>query len=200
MLRRLLRCEFGTEPSGLAAARGQRLGHVPDTPVAFILGMIGDRPNISKGWAVRGPSLLLLWLLYSASAAWAGDDGMIAADEAWQRSQAGTLVLIDIRTEAEWRETGIPAGAKLASLFVGYGLPNVDFFGEVAKATGGDSTRPVALICAGGVRSSLARTMLETDGYEHVFDVGEGMLGSVDGPGWLARGLPIEPCDVCSAP
>jgi len=58
----------------------------------------------------------------------------------------------------------------------------------------------VALICAAGVRSSVARVLLEAEGFEHVLDIGEGMLGSGNGPGWLARGLPVEDCGDCAAP
>jgi len=124
----------------------------------------------------------------------------MSAQEAWQRSTAGELVLIDIRSVGEWRETGIPEGARRVSMFSSYGFPNVDFLDEIADVTGGETTQPVALICAGGVRSSLARSMLEAEGFAEVYDVAEGMLGSSDGPGWLARGLPIEDCGACAPP
>ena len=41
-------------------------------------------------------------------------DGLIAADEAYAAAGRGELLIIDVRTPAEWRETGIPEGAKTA--------------------------------------------------------------------------------------
>jgi rhodanese-related sulfurtransferase len=57
--------------------------------------------------------------------------------------------------------------------------------------------RPIALICARGNRSSLASSALAEAGYTQVYNIREGMLGSPDGPGWLARGLPTDPCSTC---
>lgn len=110
----------------------------------------------------------------------------------------GDLLIIDIRTESEWRETGIPAGAGRASLFLAYGLPNLSFVEEIKALTGDDLSRPIALICAAGVRSAIADVLLDAEGFQHVYDIGEGMLGSGDGPGWLATGLPIEACGDCT--
>ena len=56
---------------------------------------------------------------------------------------------------------------------------------------------PIALICAGGVRSRHAARLLHQRGYTQVTDIREGMFGSRSGPGWLRRGLPTEACDGC---
>ncbi len=125
---------------------------------------------------------------------------IISAQQAWEQAEAGELLIIDIRTEEEWGDTGIPAGARRASLFYAYGIPNIDFISEVRQAAGDDASHPIALICAAGVRSSIGRALLEADGFDNVVDVGEGMLGSGDGPGWLARDLPIDHCGECTAP
>jgi rhodanese-related sulfurtransferase len=65
-------------------------------------------------------------------------------------------------------------------------------------AAAGDKDLPIALICAGGVRTAFAADLLRDRGFTQILDVGEGMLGSGDGPGWIARGLPTEPCPQCS--
>ena len=153
-----------------------------------------------RGWVAIGPSLFCVLVVAYATAAWAADSDIISAPQAWQRVEAGELIVIDIRTEDEWRETGIPAGAHRASLFYAYGLPNLSFISEVRETAGGNMSHPIALICAAGVRSSVGRVLLEAEGFDHVFDVGEGMLGSGDGPGWLARGLPVDDCGDCAAP
>jgi rhodanese-related sulfurtransferase len=54
------------------------------------------------------------------------------------------------------------------------------------------------LICAVGVRSSRGARILKRAGFETVYNVREGLLGNPeDGPGWLERGLPIDPCPDC---
>lgn len=55
----------------------------------------------------------------------------------------------------------------------------------------------MAVICRTGRRSAAAERLLERNGFSHVYNVVEGMAGSSAGPGWLARGLPIEPSPTC---
>ncbi len=150
------------------------------------------------GWAVRGPSLAFALVFFVIAPAYAEGDGLLSAPDAWQQSGQGELLIVDIRTESEWRETGIPEGAGRASLFLAYGLPNLDFVEEVTALAGGDRSRPIALICAAGVRSAIAHVLLEGEGFEQIYDIGEGMVGSGDGPGWLARDLPVENCGECT--
>ena len=38
---------------------------------------------------------------------------------------------------------------------------------------------------------------LEARGFTRVYNVKEGMVGSGAGPGWIKRGLPVEPCKQC---
>ena len=66
------------------------------------------------------------------------------------------------------------------------------FLQKLDAAVAGDKTRPVALICAGGVRSALVARALANYGFSRVYDVSEGMEGSRAGPGWLARKLPLK--------
>lgn len=95
------------------------------------------------------------------------------------------LTLIDIRTPGEIARTGIAAGAKALD------WRKSSFIAEVDSALGGDRSKPVALICAHGVRSSYAAKLLTENGFTAVADVREGMLGSGGGPGWIRRGLPV---------
>lgn len=119
--------------------------------------------------------------------------GRIAADVARAAAEAGRVLLVDIRTPAEWRSTGVPAGAALACLTTGSGDVRAEFIDEIERLTGGDRTRPIALVCRSGARSAFARRLLLVQGFQAVFDVAEGMGGGSFGPGWLARALPVEP-------
>jgi rhodanese-related sulfurtransferase len=125
-------------------------------------------------------------------AAWAASSvpshakGVLTAKEAFAKAVTSKITLIDIRTPEEWAETGTGAGAKPLD------MRRDDFVSALDKLIGGDRTKPVALICARGVRSSrLSRTLRES-GFTHIIDVPEGMLGSYAGPGWIERGLPLS--------
>ena len=120
---------------------------------------------------------------------------VIAADQAMQLAAAGEIVVVDVRSPQEWRQTGVPAGARLVTIHQPDGL--IGFIAAMGDALGEDRSRPVALICARGNRSSVASSALAQAGYTQVYNIREGMLGSPDGPGWLARGLPTNPCGTC---
>jgi rhodanese-related sulfurtransferase len=98
--------------------------------------------------------------------------------------------------EKEWRETGIPRGALAISIHDSLGKDG--FLEKVRAAIGEKPGRPVATICAAGVRSDRTQTWLREAGYAPVLNVREGMLGrwrpfEPAQPGWLERGLPTEP-------
>lgn len=101
-------------------------------------------------------------------------------------------VLIDIRTPREVAETGRPKGAVAVPLQGDDMVFRNSFVAEVAAAAGNDKARPVALIDANGQRAVFAAKLLASQGFSQVLVVGEGMLGSSLGPGWIARGLPVE--------
>ena len=118
-------------------------------------------------------------------------EGLIAADEAYAAAKRGELLIIDVRTPVEWRETGIPEGAKTAE----FGASA--FVGAVIEAVASDKSRPIAVICRSGNRSTKAADALKANGFSQVLNIREGMSGSSAGPGWLKRGLPISPCPYC---
>jgi len=136
-------------------------------------------------------SMLLLGVCLLSSA-WAES---ITPAEALAKAKAGEVLLIDIRTPAEWRQSGIPE----------YALP-IDFRQEggpaafeqaVLDAVKGDRNRPIAVICAGGTRSAHAQQILEQAGFTQVQDVSEGVTGRNSETGWIHAGLPMVPCKDC---
>lgn len=133
----------------------------------------------------------LLWIAPAALAA----GGLIAADKAHEQAQSGELTIVDVRSPAEWRETGIAAGARLATIHNRKGP--MGFLEEVIALVEGDKSKPIAMICARGARSAAATAFLRGQGFTNVFDIGEGMLGRDERPGWIARDLPVETCDDC---
>lgn len=109
----------------------------------------------------------------------------LSVAEAHDLASRGDLVLIDIRRPREWQDTGLAAGARPLD------LRRDDFEPALAEIVGADRSRPIALICARGVRSARMALALSEAGYTNIIDIPEGMLGSSAGPGWLASSLPI---------
>lgn len=135
--------------------------------------------------------LLFVTLMLAAPLAHAAPD--LPAAEAYAAAQAGRMLLIDIRTSQEWRATGVAPGAGRVDFYLG---PQV-LLQSVLQMTGGDRTKPVALICRTGNRTTHAQQFLQAQGFTQVYNVKEGMAGSAAGPGWLKRGLPVERCTQC---
>ena len=134
--------------------------------------------------------LALVALLCLPLAAGAQDRGLIDPSAAHKAVGQGKLTLIDVRTLAEWKKTGLPVGAHRATIR-GRG-DNRAFFDKIAEVTGGDKDKPIALICATGSRTAYSRKLLIRHGYKNVYDVAGGLFGSIRGPGWLKQSLPMQ--------
>ena len=118
--------------------------------------------------------------------------GKLSVAQAQAKAASGDILLIDIRTPREWRATGVGRGA------IPLDMRRDDFVPALDRLTGGDRSRPVALICARGVRSARLSNALTNAGFSNIIDVPEGMLGSAAGPGWIRAGLPVDPYEVQS--
>ena len=112
-------------------------------------------------------------------------DATMSPLQVHQAAVAGEVLLIDIRRPEEWAQTGVGEGA------IPLDMRRRDFENALTEAADGDTARPIALICARGVRSRRMTERLRAAGFTQIIDVPEGMLGSGAGPGWLERGLPV---------
>jgi rhodanese-related sulfurtransferase len=115
----------------------------------------------------------------------AGEDGTLSTPDAHAAAVSGAVTLVDIRRPDEWALTGVGEGA------VPINMLDRDFIEQVSAQVGGDHSKPVALICARGVRSRKMSVRLQQAGFTNIIDVPEGMLGSGAGAGWIKRGLPL---------
>lgn len=102
------------------------------------------------------------------------------------RRQAGGTLLIDVRHAPERAQLGAPAGAA----WIDWTGDTQAFLAAAKALTGGDTTRPIALICRSGIRSGQAQAALRGAGYSDVVNV----VGGFDaGPeNWRASDLPEE--------
>ena len=98
---------------------------------------------------------------------------------AHERVRKKDLILVDVRTEEEWR-SGIARGAHTVTL----GNPRmVDTIYGFMKE---DTTKPVAVICRSGMRSSRAAKLLVQAGFTDVSNVRGGMMA------WTGANLPTQ--------
>lgn len=115
----------------------------------------------------------------------------LTAPEALDAAQAGELRIIDIRTPQEWRQTGVAKGVTRIDMRA------PGFEQALLAAVSGDKQAPIALICRTGNRTGRLLPRLQQQGFTRIYHIPEGMVGSAAGPGWIARGLPVEPCISC---
>lgn len=120
---------------------------------------------------------------------------ILSAEQAHAGARSGMLILVDIRTPREWRETGVARGARRVDFHDPSGLQG--FASKLLAQAGGDRHAAIALICRVGNRTAAAQRYLQSRGFTRVYDVREGMAGGESGPGWVRRGLPMESCSQC---
>ena len=125
--------------------------------------------------------IMLLGL--SLSSAYSAE--VLSAPEALERMQSGELILIDIRSPGEWKESGIAASA------IPLSIHEDGFLTGLEKIQAENPGKQIALICATGGRSARIQNELEKRNLGSVIDVSEGMFGNGRGAGWIKRGLPI---------
>lgn len=106
----------------------------------------------------------------------------LSAREAYDVARAGTLVLIDIRTPEEWRDTGLAQGA------IALDAETPGFEVRLAGLRLDHPAKRIALIDRSGGLSSSLRNKLAGRGWREIVAVRGGMLGP---GGWLAEKLPV---------
>jgi len=130
--------------------------------------------------------------------------GDLRPAEAWKLlDEDRDAVLVDVRTDAEWRFVGLPDLAGLGKevllaqwQFFPDGRPNPAFPQDAAEA-GLAKGRPVLFLCRSGVRSRAAAIAMTQLGYGPCYNVAEGFEGDKDAEGhrgsvggWKRAGLP----------
>ncbi len=103
------------------------------------------------------------------------------------RLAASGVPIIDIRTEGEWKSSGVIAGSKLITFFDASGRSDKPQWLAKAAAYAGPD-KPVILICRSGNRTQAAAQFLSGPaGYKTVYNVSKGISG------WVGEGRPLVP-------
>ena len=129
--------------------------------------------------------------------------GDITPEQAWQLLSDNTeAVLVDCRTDAEWRFVGVPDVSSLGRDVVYVQWSNVDgrrndrFVDDLIEAGIAPGDRPVVFLCRSGNRSAVAAEAATAAGIAPSYNVLDGFEGHLDershrgGSGWRAVGLP----------
>ncbi|WP_225726071.1 MULTISPECIES: rhodanese-like domain-containing protein [unclassified Nocardia] len=130
--------------------------------------------------------------------------GDITPRQAWEILRENPeAVLVDVRTEAEWKFVGVPDTSSIdrPTVLVEWvdsrGARNPEFAEELDKALAGrGADAPVVFICRSGQRSANAARVATSLGIEPSYNVLEGFEGGLDADGhrgsegWRAAGLP----------
>jgi rhodanese-related sulfurtransferase len=138
--------------------------------------------------------------------------GDITPEEAWKLlNDNPEAVLVDCRTDAEWRFVGVPDLSSLQRdvVYVEWnrtdGKHNDNFVGDLLQEIGaggselgprGSRGRPVVFLCRSGNRSIGAAEAATEAGIAPSYNVLDGFEGNLDehkhrgGTGWKALGLP----------
>ena len=130
---------------------------------------------------------LFIWIIAPIYAY--ADVPVLSAPIAFEKLSSGDLIVLDIRSLQEWKQSGIAKGAFPVSMHA------ADFPQRLQSILSNYDPKQVALICATGGRSAHITKILDKSGIEGVIDVSEGMFGNGSAPGWIARGLPIVTSD-----
>ena len=104
-----------------------------------------------------------------------------------QRLLVEGVPIFDIRTEPEWKQTGIVSGSIGLTFFDENGNYNVeDWMGNFVQIAKRED--PIILICRSGRRTKIVANYLsEKEGYKTVYNVENGINS------WIAVGLPVKP-------
>ena len=107
-----------------------------------------------------------------------------ATPDALLQAQADGVVIIDIRREDEWRETGIIEGAETVTAFQAGGRVDPDFLDNFRSLAPSRDT-PIMLYCRSGNRTTgLGNALIEQLGFTDVTHLSDGING------WLEAGKP----------
>jgi rhodanese-related sulfurtransferase len=124
-------------------------------------------------------------------------NNIITCQEAWEIiTQDENSILIDVRTEAEWKSVGKPKLNNPNQLLLNSlktspsMLFNKDFMEILLQKTANKSKK--FFLCRYGIRSAESCQLALNNGIKDCYNLIDGFDGNDSGPGWQRSKLPIE--------
>ena len=142
------------------------------------------KPN-RRGFLAAAISFAAIGAAIGFSQPAAAQGNIISAEDAYAKAKSGEIILVDIRTPPEWRQTGLAEGA------IGLDMTADTFIDSLVYLRETYPDKVIAMICRTGNRTGDVFSQLTTQGFPGLADVSEGMAGGPGGKGWIPRGLPI---------
>lgn len=106
-----------------------------------------------------------------------------------------TAILIDVRTNKEWQEEGVPLLNDQSNVLLlsWRQLPdmthNHSFIQEILTTIHDDKTQ-LFFLCRSGTRSSEAANFVSNHGYLRCYNITDGFVGNLQEKGWKNNKLP----------
>ena len=124
-------------------------------------------------------------LPFSARAQQGAERATLSVREAHEAARGKRVILVDIRTPEEWRDTGVAQDALRLD------MTHPAFEARLAGLRAENPGKPIALICRTASRTRRVQEALLQRGWRDIVDVRGGMLGDGRNRGWLDEGLPL---------
>lgn len=135
---------------------------------------------------MRSTLLILMMIIFTSATALAFMQSSSGKDQPLTMALYKTgIKIIDIRTEQEWKQTGIVKGSDTLTFFDAQGRYNVKkFLSKLDKKV--NKSEPFAIICRSGNRTSNIIGMLRQAGYSRAIDLKGGVIQA------SKNGVPFE--------
>ena len=124
----------------------------------------------------RNTIVVFLIALFSLTTLWAESGYKGEVDrKTLPELQAQGAVVVDVRTPAEWRDTGIIKGSIRITYMDNEGRVDKKAFMEAIKANVNTKDDLIVLVCRTGVRSKKAASWLAKEGYTNIYNKTHGI-------------------------
>ena len=101
------------------------------------------------------------------------------------------IIIVDVRTKKEWKETGIIPNSILLNMHNDNYEENKNFVNDLTAFLSKNLNESIAFICASGSRSELVANYFTEKGYKNLSHIPDGIVGK-NNDGWLFLGFPLK--------
>ena len=115
--------------------------------------------------------------------------------EAYEKYKENNLLIVDVRTNKEWNETGVIPNSILVNMHDDNYQENSDFIEKVIQVLKSNAEKNITFICASGARSEIVASFFLDKGYKNISHIPEGIIGK-NNDGWLYLGYPLKSLEI----
>ena len=101
------------------------------------------------------------------------------------------IIIVDVRTKKEWKETGIIPNSILLNMHNDSYEENKNFVNDLTAFLSKNLNESIAFICASGSRSEVVVNYFTEKGYKNLSHIPDGIVGK-NNDGWLFLGFPLK--------